>query len=160
MINKSAPLKRSKALAPLSRDHHDALLLVWKIRQGIKKNIELGRITTYCQWFWNHYLQNHFEREEKIIVPFLGIGSSLSERIFEEHNAIRNLIKSLVLKRNVALLEELANLLNDHIRFEERILFNEVEKLATTEELLQIGEALEQEKISQQWEDDFWTIKK
>ena len=160
MTNKSAPLRRSKALAPLSRDHHDALLLVWKIRQGIKNDIDLGRITAYCQWFWSHHLQTHFEQEEKILVPFLGIGSSLSERMFEEHNAIRNLINNLAMKPGAAILEELANVLNDHIRFEERILFNEVEKLATAEELQQLGEALEEEKISQQWEDEFWISKK
>ena len=29
------PLKRSKELAPLSREHHDGLLFAWKIKQGL-----------------------------------------------------------------------------------------------------------------------------
>jgi len=40
----SNPIKRNEALKPLSRDHHHGLLLCWKIRQGIKLNIEPERI--------------------------------------------------------------------------------------------------------------------
>jgi len=35
------PIKRDKVLQPLSHDHHQGLLLCWKIRTGIKKGIEL-----------------------------------------------------------------------------------------------------------------------
>ena len=41
---KSKPIKRHKALQPLSRDHHHGLLLSWKIRAGFSKNIEPNRI--------------------------------------------------------------------------------------------------------------------
>ena len=34
------PLKRHAGLVELSRDHHHGLLLSWKIRQGLKKEIE------------------------------------------------------------------------------------------------------------------------
>lgn len=40
----SKSIKRTKALQPLSRDHHHGLLLCWKIRQGIKLNVEPERI--------------------------------------------------------------------------------------------------------------------
>ena len=33
------PIKRSEYLKPLSRDHHQGLLLCWKIRTGLKKGI-------------------------------------------------------------------------------------------------------------------------
>ena len=46
------PLKRHKALQPLSRDHHHGLLLSWKIRSGFKKNIDVERIKVYADWFY------------------------------------------------------------------------------------------------------------
>jgi len=154
------PIKRSAALTPLSHDHHEALLLVWKIRHGIKNDIELNRISSYCLWFWRHHLEHHFEQEEKVLVPFFGIGSLYSSRLFTEHKAIRDLIKALSAEPDLALLEKLANTLNDHVRFEERTLFNEVEALATPEQLGEIGEALKEEKMAELWEDEFWIIKR
>ena len=160
MAAANKPIKRSAALATLSREHHEALLLVWKIKNGLKNRIELGRITSYCQWFWQHYLDHHFKQEEKVLVPFLGIGSSLSSRLFTEHAAIKALITSLSAGPDIALLESLATTLNDHVRFEERILFNAVESLATPEQLKEIGDALIEEKEAHFWEDEFWISSK
>ena len=159
MQTNKKPIKRSAALAPLSREHHEALLLVWKIRHGLKNDIELGRIASYCQWFWQHHLQQHFEQEEKVLVPFLGIGSTMASRLFTEHAAIRDFIKALSAEPDAAILDKLATVLNDHVRFEERTLFNEVESLATPEQLQQMGEDLREEKLSEVWEDEFWIIK-
>lgn len=33
------PIKRNAAIVEFSKDHHFALLLVWKIREGLKKSI-------------------------------------------------------------------------------------------------------------------------
>lgn len=41
------PIKRHTALKPLSREHHHGLLLSWKIREGLKRNIEIPRIKKY-----------------------------------------------------------------------------------------------------------------
>ena len=160
MQTNKKPIKRSAALAPLSREHHDALLLVWKIRHGLKNDIELGRIAGYCQWFWQHLLQQHFKMEEKVLIPFLGIGSAMASRLLSEHADIRDLVKAVSVEPETPTLENLATVLNDHIRFEERFLFNEVESLATPEQLQQMSEDLQEEKLSGIWEDEFWTIKK
>jgi len=47
----SEPIKRNEALKPISRDHHHALLLGWKIRQGIKNKIPAERIKKYVIGF-------------------------------------------------------------------------------------------------------------
>jgi len=39
-MEKTNPIKRNEAIAELSRDHHFALLLVWKIREGLKKAVK------------------------------------------------------------------------------------------------------------------------
>jgi len=36
----TTPIKRHNSLQPLSRDHHDGLLLKWKINKGISKGVE------------------------------------------------------------------------------------------------------------------------
>lgn len=64
MSNTIQPIKRTKSLTPLSREHHKGLLCVWKIRQGIKKEIEIERIVAFCNWFWETDLEHHFQKEE------------------------------------------------------------------------------------------------
>ena len=39
---KNKPIKRHKAIQPLSREHHQGLLLCWKIGKGFEKGIERG----------------------------------------------------------------------------------------------------------------------
>jgi hypothetical protein len=51
------PIKRSAALSPLSREHHEGLLFAWKIRQGLQKNIDPERISKFTKWFWDTDLQ-------------------------------------------------------------------------------------------------------
>ena len=47
MKDSTTPIKRSQALIQFSREHHFGLLLVWKMRQGLKENIEPIRISDY-----------------------------------------------------------------------------------------------------------------
>ena len=62
---KVKPIKRHKAIQPLSREHHQGLLLSWKIRTGLSKGVSTDRIKTYADWFYKTYLIPHFEEEEK-----------------------------------------------------------------------------------------------
>jgi hemerythrin-like domain-containing protein len=151
------PIKRSEQLAPLSREHHEGLLAVWKIRQGLKTGIELKRIASFVQWFWNNDLRKHFSKEEKIIAPFLPGNDDLLERMIEEHQEIEALVHINEQIADEALLAQLADALNDHIRFEERVFFPHVEKLLSGEQLNKIQEQLGQEKEEcPVWDDAFW----
>lgn len=40
-------MKRHAALVQLSRDHHYGLLLCWKLKEGLKKEIEVERMSKY-----------------------------------------------------------------------------------------------------------------
>ena len=71
MITEYKPIKRSKELAPLSREHHEGLLFAWKIKQGLKNETETKLIAEYVQWFWKNHLQEHFTEEEQILAPYL-----------------------------------------------------------------------------------------
>ncbi|GAA3575326.1 hypothetical protein [Snuella lapsa] len=74
------PLKRHKALQPLSREHHHGLLLSWKIRSGLSRNIPVERIKIYTDWFFETHLIPHFEMEEKYIFPILNENYPLIKR--------------------------------------------------------------------------------
>lgn len=149
------PLKRHKALQPLSREHHHGLLLSWKLRSGFKKNIAIERMKTYADWFFNTHLLPHFEIEETHIFPFLGDENELVKRALTEHRRIKRLFTDTEnVGKSLALIEEE---LEQHIRFEERVLFPEIQKIAT-ETQLQHLETIHHpdEKFIDNLEDEFW----
>lgn len=151
------PIKRSAALAPLSREHHETLLLAWKIRMGIKKDIGCARMVKYCRWFYAYHIEEHFQAEEKWIPGVLDAQDPLLLQMMDEHRLIRTALSELSenkLNCNTDL-EAFAKLVNDHVRFEERILYNHIEKIATPEQL----ETFYQNHLtnsSPEWIDAFW----
>lgn len=155
MANEIKPIKRSQELTQLSKEHHEALLLVWKIRQGIRKGVEPQRIARYCRWFWDVHLVGHFKSEEELLPLVLSKDHLLLQKMLDDHDVIQRRIKGLP-DNNVESLELLAQSINDHVRFEERQLFNEVEKIATPEQLALISEGLNEEDSLPVWEDEFW----
>jgi iron-sulfur cluster repair protein YtfE (RIC family) len=148
------PIKRSEFLKPLSREHHHGLLFCWKIRAGIKKDVEVSRIKKYADWFYQNYLIPHFEVEEKYVFPILGNENELIKKAVSEHRKIERLFESTTeFQKNISLIgEELV----DHIRFEERILFGEIQKIATAEQLLSIEFNHSDEKFVDNLTDPFW----
>ncbi len=147
------PIKRIEALQPFSRDHHYGLLLCWKIREGLKRNIPPERIKNYIDWFWATYLKHHFEEEEKWLFPILGNENKLVLQALDEHKRIKLLFSMEI--ADVDTLLKIEQEVNEHIRFEERVLFNEIQRLATSAQLESIA-ALEIDSIEDDWYDEFW----
>jgi len=151
---KPKPLKRHKALQPLSREHHHGLLLSWKIRTGFSKNIEIERIKTYADWFFNNELIPHFELEEAHIFPILKADNELVKRALAEHRRLKRLFNDEKdIERSLHKIEEE---LEQHIRFEERILFPEIQKTATEAQLALIEEIHHEEGFVDNVSDEFW----
>jgi len=148
------PIKRSEFLKPLSREHHHGLLFCWKIRTGIKKNVEVSRIKKYSDWFYQNYLVPHFEVEEKYVFPILGNDNELIKKAISEHRKMKQLFESTAeFEKNCSLIQEE---LEAHIRFEERVLFGEIQKIATAEQLLSIEFNHSDEKFVDNLTDPFW----
>jgi hypothetical protein len=61
------PIKRHKAIVSFSKDHHYGLLLVWKIRQGLNKEVSAERIINYVLFFFKEDLEKHFKTEELLL---------------------------------------------------------------------------------------------
>jgi iron-sulfur cluster repair protein YtfE (RIC family) len=147
------PIKRHESLKPLSRDHHQGLLLCWKIRQGFKKNINPERIKRYADWFWENHLVPHFEAEEKHVFPVLEKDNPLIIQALAEHQRLKSLFdQKSEITVSLGLIEKE---LDNHIRFEERVLFNEIERAATPEQLAEI-ESHHGSESCDDWEDEFW----
>lgn len=155
------PLKRSKELAPLSREHHDGLLFVWKIKQGLANGTSVETLRAYTLWFWDNQIKSHFNDEEKILIKYLPADNPLVKQMIREHEQIRDLIVSIDQEPDKRSLELFAELLNNHIRFEERQLFKYVEETLSPEQLNHIYLELykEQHCVTSDWKDEFWVRK-
>lgn len=162
MKDSTAPIKRSEALIQFSREHHFGLLLVWKIRQGLKNNIELRRIGNYCIFLFESELTEHFKEEEKDLFVKLPVDDPLRIQAFEEHEHIYKLVAGLRKDPlNAMLLKEFADALESHIRFEERILFNHLQKHLSEDELkkLEKEHSKRDADVDGKWDDHFWNNK-
>ena len=154
------PIKRSKELAPLSREHHDGLLFAWKIKQGLANGTSIETLCNYTRWFWANHIKPHFKDEEKVLVKFLPEDNALVKQMFKEHVQIRDLVISLDKEPDSNTLQLLAEVINDHIRFEERELFAYAEKTLTPEHLNEIYKDLSNEsQCDTEWKDEFWVKK-
>ena len=119
-------MKRNINLVPLSREHHLGLLCSWKIREGIKKQVSYNRIKKYIDYFWENNLSAHFEIEDKVLPKIES--NCLQKKMEKEHVELRKLINHIHHYQDINLLSEFAKVLNDHIRFEERVVFPYYEK--------------------------------
>jgi hemerythrin-like domain-containing protein len=160
MMKEAKPIKRSKELAPLSREHHDGLLFGWKIKQGLANDTPVETLVEYTRWFWSNHIKPHFKDEEKVLVKFLSPDNSLVKRMFKEHAQIRDLVINLDQEANVNSLQLLAEFIKNHIRFEERQLFVYAEQTLTPQQLNEIFVDLPDElHCNTEWKDEFWARK-
>ena len=154
------PIKRSKELAPLSREHHDGLLFVWKIKQGLSNGTSIATLRNYTRWFWSNHMKPHFKDEEQVLVKYLPADNHLVNQMFNEHAHIRDLIISLDKDPDSSSFQLLAEYINNHIRFEERELFAYAEQTLTPEQLNEIYNELPNDlHCETEWKDEFWVKK-
>lgn len=151
------PIKRHQALVSFSKDHHFGLLLVWKIRQGLDNAISTERICNYIQYFFKEDLAKHFKEEEEMLFSKLPADDSLRKQAEGEHQLIKNLVANMASKKP-ALPGQLADLLEKHIRFEERELFNHLQESMPIHDLEAITMRMSNnsKEIDDKWPDAFW----
>jgi len=157
------PIKRNENILNLSKEHHFSLLFCWKIRQGLKAGTDSSRIIKYVQYFKTNFLLPHFGEEENFL--FSALNDEQVEKALEQHKEIKNLLDELLNNAEYNAkkqLETLANLVDDHVRYEERELFPHIENSLTDEQLEAIGKKLntsQQLPVKDVYTDEFW-IKK
>ena len=114
-------MKRHNALVKLSQDHHHALILSQLLKKDIPDyqgmpNTTEGKVT-YTINFFNSELITHFDEEEKILFPFASVDSL---------NSPDNIDNKL---------DKLGNMLDAHVRKEERELFMLIQEKLPEEKL-------------------------
>lgn len=134
--------------------HHKTLFFCWNIRTGIDRGIEMNRLVDYVNWYGKNILFPKMEIEEKLLFTILNEDHYLVKRALKEHRRIRRLFKiGTNPMKNLIYIEEELDL---HIRFEEKNILTEVEKIATQKQLKLINDALNQLPTNANWEDQFW----
>lgn len=117
-------MKRHPSLEPFSRDHNDGLILSRRlIRDGVDALPEFAHA-------WSDEMQDHFAEEERLLGPLMS--QEELERMVREHREIERLGLGDSTQAEVVALGEL---LEAHIRWEERELFVAIEKRASEAEL-------------------------
>lgn len=129
-------MKRHNNLIPLSHDHHHGLILanLIKLNAPVFKGLpnELSGKIEYTKNFFSLELVRHFKEEEEILYPLVKGKSKeidiLFREIFVEHLQIKKLIDQLDSSTEpLLILDKLGRLLENHIRKEERELFEMIQ---------------------------------
>lgn len=155
----SNPLKRKPALIQFSKDHHFALLLIWKIRQGLRLGAELQRIGKYINFFFDNYLEAHFKEEEELLFIHLDEDDDLRLSAETDHKELAGLNENIKYNLVQQDIRQFTSLLEQHIRFEERFLFAHLQDNLREEQLNSIAEKMHASHpyvTEDDWKDVFW----
>ena len=145
-------MKRSEALQPLSRDHHRALEVALKLRRATDEDADT--VAQEFLSFWREHGARHFRVEEDVMLPaFARHGDPTSPdvvRVLTDHVEIRRRAADLeaAAEPDVADLNALGEMLNDHVRHEERVLFPLIEESLPADELTELAQGIEEAERS------------
>lgn len=138
-------MKRSSALAPLSRDHHHALVVAAQLRRVTALTAKPAREGFLA--YWEREGAEHFREEEEILLPAYGRHANphhpLIARVLCDHILIRALAAAVSeSSAPIPALQELGLALSDHVRLEERSLFLLIEETVPTPALERLAALL------------------
>lgn len=143
-------MKRRPELLQLSREHHTALVLAKRAqRLSTGKESDATSFMDELPNIFAEELAPHFQVEEIALLYALRDASTtehvahMVERTLMEHTDLRQLAQQIG-ERDFSKLGRFGELLSQHIRFEERELFNLAESLLTPEALARVDMAVQQ----------------
>lgn len=138
-------MRRHPSLVPLSEDHHHELVQARRLLAAAETGDAEARLAAADTWVRTFFetTVRHFRREEEELFPLYArhAGSTpLLERILAEHMELHGLARAL--RTSVAAGEvdaerllALGTLLREHVRLEERELFEEIQRVVPAAEL-------------------------
>ena len=140
-------MKRTKQLQPLSRQHHFGLNISCHAKECCDNPEDIVKHWQILSSYLDD-MAEHFRIEDNLIVNALlpyqstqtEVASAL-DTLEKQHNRLHELTANVDDKITVTQVRELATLLYDHIRFEERELFPIVGKYLSEDELDMIYKA-------------------
>lgn len=144
--NANPPLARHESLRPLSRDHYQGLVQSQRLLAvGASNGHHPFVVLRDYLDKWKSEIAGHFDDEELLLPPLIASAAD-RERLLEEHAALRSMTARLMddLSRgayDADAVRRLGQLLHDHIRWEERVLFERIQNSATADQLQELAEA-------------------
>jgi hemerythrin-like domain-containing protein len=148
-------MKRSRELKPLSSDHHQALLVAFQLKKGLAGHAEaagapkdLPGLLTLARRFEEQVFKNHARAEEDLLGRW--ITADDMARLRSEHAEMTRLVDVARTARppeQRGHLSAFADLLERHIRWEERELFPYAEGHVDEATLASIGGELERRLV-------------
>jgi iron-sulfur cluster repair protein YtfE (RIC family) len=137
-------MKRHPALAPLSRDHHHALVLAQRLRRAEEHDAAAAARAFLTHWMEEEPL--HFWLEEEVLLPAYAAHGDPDHpaviRTLLDHVRIRRDVERVAAAANPKLLHEIGERLAEHVRLEENELFPLVESALPEAALEALGERL------------------
>ncbi len=131
-------MQRDKNLRDLSSEHHKALALARDITKACQDGSNDQELIARVKAIFKGELLPHFEIEEQAILPELTkVGEdALVQRTLGEHKQLKKLVAGIEELDN---LRKFAETLKEHVRFEERELFEACQNSLDQTALERIG---------------------
>ncbi len=123
-------MKRSPALVPLSREHHEALVLARRACEPDRPSADPLDVRDHVLRRWTGHIESHFRLEEQALLPALAEAGAPAEAEegLRQHEAIRRLVSELETSGTAAL-PAWGEAMRTHVQWEERHLFPLAERL-------------------------------
>jgi hemerythrin-like domain-containing protein len=140
-------MKRSTAFAPLSRDHHHALVIASALTRAGEATARSSAML-FADYISEHEAR-HFALEEALLLPALPPGErarALADRVLADHQYLRDAARQLKLRRlrpSVEVVHSIGTRLRAHVQLEERELFPYLERSLDPDTLDRIGSQLQ-----------------
>ncbi|MGA8154094.1 MAG: hemerythrin domain-containing protein [Terriglobales bacterium] len=139
---------RDKNLIPLSRQHQHALALCVRIDRALQAGeVDLEAWQTEIQQQFEQEITFHFAAEEKELFPLASQYpdiAGLVQELLSEHTALREFFgRAKARSLEPQSLQVFVETLAQHIRKEERQLFERLQGLLNAEQLAVVGAALD-----------------
>ena len=139
-------MRRNAALEALSRDHHLALVVAQKLERATVDTAPMARQAFLSYWASDG--RHHLHSEEEVLLPtaarHLDTHDESVDRVLVEHVELRRRAADLEANPDPPLhvIRALGELLRDHVRYEERVLFGLIEQAVPEPELAALATAL------------------
>lgn len=126
-------MKRDQRLLELSRDHYQALRLARDLERSLDETRQVHNSAELVA-LGREQLLAHFAEEERSVVPALWANErrEAAARLITEHREIAALLASVMTRDRVQLL---ARLLREHVRYEEREAFEQLQGIWTARQI-------------------------
>ena len=146
--------KRHPSLVLLSHDHHDALALALRCRKHALGQLNPGdpdaskKLAQEVKDFFSRNLKPHFKAEEDILFPVIRTHAgddsvTLIEELLLDHERIAKTVTALEKGTGLSkVLFDLGDLLDRHVRQEERVLFPIFEQAVPAADAEQAGQEI------------------